>query len=65
MLRSEDLKNLFSIDEQSEYKDTYSHIKTSSVASESRIFNQVKLNKNECLNLLSKIIFLLNHVSII
>jgi hypothetical protein len=47
-------------DDASEYRDAYTNLKQSDLAQKSRIFNEKKLKDSECIDLLNKIIFLLN-----
>lgn len=61
MLRQEDISGLLR-EERSEYKDPYALIKTATVTADSRLFSKPKPSLSESLNLLSKIVFLLNHV---
>lgn len=51
-------------EERSDYKDPYALIKTATIAADSRLFSKPKPPLNESLSLLSKIVFLLNHVSL-
>ena len=50
-------------DDSSEYRDAYSNLNKTSLAQNSKIFNDRKLNDKECTDLLNKVIFLLNQVS--
>jgi len=48
------------IDDSSEYKDAYSNLNKSALVQESNIFNDKTLKEKKCIDLLNKIIFLLN-----
>lgn len=43
-----------------EYNDAYSHLSKSTLVQESNIFNEKNLSVLKCVDLLNKIIFLLN-----
>jgi coatomer protein complex subunit gamma len=47
-------------DDSSEYKDAYSNLSKSQLVQESKIFNDKQLNEKKCIDLLNKVIFLLN-----
>ena len=47
-----------------EYNDAYSNLNKSSLAQEASIFNEKILSVLKCVDLLNKIIFLLNQVTI-
>lgn len=47
-------------DESSEYKDAYSNLSKSALVQESNIFNDKNLKEKKCIDLLNKVIFLLN-----
>lgn len=48
------------VDDSSEYKDAYSNLNKSALVQESNIFNDKTLKEKKCIDLLNKIIFLLN-----
>lgn len=50
-------------DIESEYRDAYSNLSKTNLVQQSKIFNEKKLKDAECIDLLNKIIFLLNQVS--
>jgi len=56
-------KNNQENDESSEYRDAYSNLSKSALVQNSKIFNDKKLKDTECIDLLNKVIFLLNQVS--
>jgi hypothetical protein len=43
-----------------EYKDAYSNLSKSALVQESNIFNDKTLKEKKCIDLLNKVIFLLN-----
>ena len=45
-----------------EYNDAYSHLNKSTLVQESNLFNEKSLSVLKCVDLLNKIIFLLNQV---
>ena len=47
-------------DDSSEYKDAYSNLSKSALVQESNIFNDKTLKEKKCIDLLNKVIFLLN-----
>jgi hypothetical protein len=47
-------------DDSSEYKDAYSSLNKSALVQESNIFNDKTLKEKKCIDLLNKVIFLLN-----
>ena len=47
-------------DDTSEYKDAYSNLNKSALVQESNIFNDKTLKEKKCIDLLNKIIFMLN-----
>jgi hypothetical protein len=47
-------------DDSSEYKDAYSNLSKSALVQESNIFNDKQLKEKKCIDLLNKVIFLLN-----
>lgn len=51
-------------DIESEYRDAYSNLSKTNLVQQSKIFNEKKLKDAECIDLLNKIIFLLNQVSL-
>jgi len=46
-----------------EYNDAYTNLSKSSLVQESKIFNEKQISERKCIDLLNKIIFLLNQVS--
>ena len=48
------------MDDSSEYKDAYSSLNKSALVQESNIFNDKTLKEKKCIDLLNKVIFLLN-----
>jgi hypothetical protein len=48
------------VDDSSEYKDAYSNLNKSALVQESNIFNDKQLKDKKCIDLLNKVIFLLN-----
>ena len=54
----------FDADGDSEYRDAYSNLSKTNLVQQSKIFNEKKLKDVECTDLLNKIIFLLNQVSV-
>jgi hypothetical protein len=48
----------------SEYRDAYTNLSKTNLVQQSKIFNEKKLKDAECSDLLNKIIFLLNQVSL-
>jgi coatomer subunit gamma len=49
----------------SEYRDAYTNLSKTNLVQQSKIFNEKKLKDSECTDLLNKIIFLLNQVSLL
>ena len=47
-------------EDSSEYKDAYSNLNKSTLVQESNIFNDKTLKDKKCIDLLNKVIFLLN-----
>ena len=47
-------------DDSSEYKDAYSDLSKSVLVHDSKIFNDKQLKEKKCIDLLNKVIFLLN-----
>ncbi len=43
-----------------EYNDAYSNLSKSALVQESKIFNEKQINERKCVDLLNKVIFLLN-----
>jgi len=49
----------------SEYRDAYTNLSKTNLVQQSKIFNEKKLKDSECIDLLNKIIFLLNQVCVL
>ena len=47
----------------SEYRDAFSNLSKSGLVQLSKIFNEKKLKDSDCIDLLNKVVYLLNQVS--